>query len=105
MNSHDRSARGKRWQYVMWRVKEVRPDANKVEGDSELFGDRIVARPVWDRFEVRTELFNTFAVLAPADQHVLRIVIETCEPPDEVLYVRTDAKIVQLSDVYRHPHQ
>ena len=69
-------------------------DAGEIERHGELLGHRVIGRSVRQRAKVATELLDALAVLAPADQDIFGLLVQTCEPVHEVPHIGADAEVV-----------
>src|SRR5215510_12428712 len=85
-------------------VKQIDTLAFERPGNLDLLRNRVVARLFRNRPEVLPKLRQGHLIFRTAEQHELRVVIETRQVPEQVANVGADAEIVQLPGVDADAH-
>src|SRR5512132_2494237 len=104
VNRYDRSRPDQRRKHVVWRVKQRDSLPPERERDANLFVERVVGRGFRDGPKVFSERRQPLAVGRPAENHVLALMIESGELPQQVPDIRADAEVMQLAGIYADPH-
>ncbi len=85
-------------------MKHIRLLAVQHPWHMDLLAQRVVRRRFEDGAEVGTELRRYVEVRVLAEQHVLAVVIDPREVPQEVADVSADAEVVELARINRNAH-